>query len=93
MHYAILCYNDENAVWAWSKEEDAAVMARLATVRDRLSKAGSGFKCSFVRIRLFRVFAFRPLRSDFCNNICQGRTFRRPSKRQVAARSWTGTPV
>ena len=40
MIYTILCYNDEDAVWSWSKEEDAAVMARLTAVQDRLSKAG-----------------------------------------------------
>jgi hypothetical protein len=40
MLYAILCYNDEDVVWSWSKEEDAAVMARLGAVQDRLTKAG-----------------------------------------------------
>ena len=40
MLYAILCYNDEDVVWSWSKEEDAAVMARLAVVQERLAKAG-----------------------------------------------------
>ena len=40
MQYAILCYNDEDVVWSWSKEEDAAVMARLGVVQDRLIKAG-----------------------------------------------------
>jgi hypothetical protein len=40
MQYAILCYNDEDVVWSWSKEEDAAVMARLSVVQDRLVKAG-----------------------------------------------------
>jgi hypothetical protein len=40
MLYAILCYNDEDVVWSWSKEEDAAVMARLGAVQDRLAKAG-----------------------------------------------------
>jgi hypothetical protein len=29
MLYAILCYNDEAAVFSWTKEEDAAVMGRL----------------------------------------------------------------
>ena len=37
MLYAILCYNDEDAVWSWTKEEDAAVMGRLAVVRGRLA--------------------------------------------------------
>ena len=40
MLYTILCYNDEDVVWSWSKEEDAAVMARLTEVQDRLIKAG-----------------------------------------------------
>ncbi|HWG80926.1 MAG TPA: YciI family protein [Stellaceae bacterium] len=40
MLYTILCYNDEDVVWSWSKEEDAAVMARLTAVQDRLVKAG-----------------------------------------------------
>ena len=37
MLYALLCYNDEEAVGSWSKEEDAAVMAKLAAVNDRLA--------------------------------------------------------
>lgn len=40
MQYAILCYHDENVVCAWSKEEDAAVMAKLAVVQERLAKEG-----------------------------------------------------
>ena len=40
MLYAILCYNDEDVVWSWSKEEDQAVMARLGAVQDKLTKAG-----------------------------------------------------
>ena len=40
MLYTLLCYNDEDVVWSWSKEEDAAVMARLGAVHDRLVKAG-----------------------------------------------------
>jgi hypothetical protein len=40
MLYAILCYNEEDVVWSWSKEEDAAVMARLGALQDRLTKAG-----------------------------------------------------
>src|SRR5690349_19329501 len=34
MLYALLCYNDEASVFAWTKEEDAAVMGRLAKVHD-----------------------------------------------------------
>jgi hypothetical protein len=40
MLYAFLCYNDEDAVFSWTKEEDAAVMARLAMVHAPLQKAG-----------------------------------------------------
>jgi hypothetical protein len=40
MLYAILCYNEEDVVWSWSKEEDQAVMARLGVVQERLIKAG-----------------------------------------------------
>jgi hypothetical protein len=38
--YAILCYNDEAAVRAWSKDEEAAVMAQLGAVTDKLAKDG-----------------------------------------------------
>jgi hypothetical protein len=41
MLYTILCYNDEDVVWSWSKEEDAAVMARLGAVQQRLTQAGT----------------------------------------------------
>lgn len=40
MLYAILCYNDEDVVWSWSKEQDQAVMARLGVVNERLTAAG-----------------------------------------------------
>ena len=40
MLYTILCYNDEDVVCSWSKEEDQAVMARLGVVHERLAKAG-----------------------------------------------------
>ncbi|MET0339152.1 MAG: YciI family protein [Caulobacter sp.] len=40
MQYAILCYNQEDVVGAWSKEEDDAVMVRLMAVQDRLAKQG-----------------------------------------------------
>ncbi|MFG1239418.1 YciI family protein [Xanthobacter autotrophicus DSM 597] len=40
MMYAILCYHEEDVVCAWSQEEDAAVMAKLAVVQERLVKAG-----------------------------------------------------
>lgn len=37
MLYAILCYNDERAVGAWSKAEDDAVMGRLSAVEATLT--------------------------------------------------------
>jgi len=40
MLYAILCYNDEDVTCAWSKEQDDAVMAKLAVVQDKLTKQG-----------------------------------------------------
>jgi hypothetical protein len=40
MLYAVLCYNDENAVATWTKEEDDAVMARLGKVEDAMKAKG-----------------------------------------------------
>jgi hypothetical protein len=40
MHYAILCYNEEDVVWSWSKEQDDAMMARLGAVQERLVREG-----------------------------------------------------
>lgn len=40
MMYAILCYHEEDVVFSWSQEEDAAVMARLGAVQERLIAAG-----------------------------------------------------
>lgn len=40
MLYAILCYNDEDVVASWSKEQDDATMARLAVVQEKLAKQG-----------------------------------------------------
>lgn len=40
MLYALLCYNDEDMVFSWSKEEDDAVMARLAVVHEALRRQG-----------------------------------------------------
>lgn len=40
MLYTLLCYNDEGAVFSWSKDEDDAVMARLDTVHQKWEKAG-----------------------------------------------------
>ncbi|HKX64025.1 MAG TPA: YciI family protein [Rhizomicrobium sp.] len=40
MLYTLLCYNKEDVVWSWSKEEDDAVMNRLSTVHEKLVKDG-----------------------------------------------------
>lgn len=40
MLYAVLCYNDEAAVFSWTKEEDDAVMGRLNVVHEKWEKAG-----------------------------------------------------
>jgi hypothetical protein len=40
MQYAILCYHSENVVCGWTKEEDDAVMARLAVVQQKLAAEG-----------------------------------------------------
>jgi len=40
MHYAILCYNDEEVIQSWSAEEDAATMVRLQAVETRLTSEG-----------------------------------------------------
>jgi len=40
MLYALLCYHSEDVVCSWSKEEDDAVMARLAVVQEKLARAG-----------------------------------------------------
>ncbi|HEY8579871.1 MAG TPA: YciI family protein, partial [Beijerinckiaceae bacterium] len=40
MLYAILCYDSEDVVCSWSKEEDDAVMARLGVVHEKLARQG-----------------------------------------------------
>jgi hypothetical protein len=40
MLYTLLCYNKEDVVWSWSKEEDDAVMDRLNVVHEKLVKEG-----------------------------------------------------
>jgi hypothetical protein len=40
MLYAILCYHDEDTVASRTKEQDAAVMKKLAVVQDKLTKQG-----------------------------------------------------
>jgi hypothetical protein len=40
MLYAILCYDSEEVVGAWTKDQDDAVMAKLAVVEQKLTKQG-----------------------------------------------------
>jgi hypothetical protein len=40
MMYAVLCYASEEVVGSWSKEEDEAVMEKLAVVQNRLIQQG-----------------------------------------------------
>ncbi|WP_044560679.1 YciI family protein [Azospirillum sp. B4] len=40
MLYAILCYHREDVVGSWTKEEDDAVMAKLAVVHEKLAREG-----------------------------------------------------
>ena len=40
MLYAILCYDSEDVVGSWTKEEDDAVMTRLGGVQQKLADQG-----------------------------------------------------
>lgn len=40
MLYAILCYDHEAVVGSWTKEEDDAVMAKLAVVQEKMAAKG-----------------------------------------------------
>ncbi|UOK72373.1 YciI family protein [Ancylobacter polymorphus] len=40
MFYALLCYHQEDVVCAWTREEDDAVMRKLAVVQERLIRDG-----------------------------------------------------
>ena len=40
MMYAILCYDSEEVVSAWTKEQDEAVIAELMKVQDKLAREG-----------------------------------------------------
>jgi hypothetical protein len=40
MLYAILCYDSEDVVESWTPEQDAAVIAKLDVVTDRLAREG-----------------------------------------------------
>ena len=40
MLYAILCYDSEDVVCSWTREEDDAVLAKLFVVQDRIATEG-----------------------------------------------------
>ncbi len=40
MLYAILCYDSEDVVGAWTQEEDAAAIQKLGVVQEKLAKQG-----------------------------------------------------
>jgi hypothetical protein len=40
MHYAILCYDSEEVVGSWTRDEDDAVMEKLGVVQQKLAKEG-----------------------------------------------------
>jgi hypothetical protein len=40
MLYAILCYDSEDVVGAWTKEEDEAAIQRLEVVEEKLARQG-----------------------------------------------------
>jgi hypothetical protein len=60
MLYAFLCYNNEDAVFSWSQEQDDAVMDALHKVHEPLEKAGR-FGPS---VRLMPTTAATTLRKD-----------------------------
>ena len=60
MLYSILCYHSEDVVGGWTKEEDEAVMAKLAGVQERLMRDGK-FRHS---VRLLPTTAATTLRKD-----------------------------
>jgi hypothetical protein len=60
MMYALLCYHSEDIVCSWSKEQDAAVMAKLAVVQQKLARSG---KLGPV-VRLMPTTAATTLRKD-----------------------------
>ena len=40
MLYAVLCYNSEETVFSWSKQEEEAVMSRLIAAQEKMARAG-----------------------------------------------------
>ena len=53
MLYAIFCYDNEDVVGAWTKEQDDGVMAKLEVVQQKLAaqgrRAGAGCRSSPTR--------------------------------------------
>ncbi len=60
MLYSLLCYNKEDVVWAWSREEDDAVMRQLSVVHEKLVKEGK----LGASLRLLPTTAAATLRSN-----------------------------
>jgi hypothetical protein len=40
MLYAVLCYNSEDTVFSWSKQEEESVMTKLIAAQEKMAKAG-----------------------------------------------------
>ena len=40
MHYAILCYDSEEVVGSWTKDEDDTAIAKLVVVQQKLAREG-----------------------------------------------------
>jgi hypothetical protein len=40
MLYAVLCYNSEETVFFWSRQEEEAVMSQLIAVQEKMARAG-----------------------------------------------------
>jgi hypothetical protein len=40
MLYAVLCYNSEESVFSWSKQEEEAVMTKLIAAQEKMARAG-----------------------------------------------------
>ena len=68
MLYAILCYNSEEVVTSWTKEEDDAVMARLNIVHEKWEKAGKLKRIPFAD-RAAMKKAVDPVMADYAKEI------------------------
>jgi hypothetical protein len=40
MLYAVLCYNSEESVFSWTKQEEEAVMGKLIAAQEKMARAG-----------------------------------------------------